>query len=149
MAQCANQRRLLLTALALAPLAALLRPRPALGADGAALGLKGYDVVAYFDEGKPRLGLPEHQMDWDERRYQFNGPRHKALFAENPERYLPQFAGFCAVGVSMGKKVVADPTVWKIVDGRLYVFSSPKALEMAEKDPELLKRSQQNWSSGK
>lgn len=142
-------RRKLLATLLFAPLAGLYDVPGALAEESMPLGLKGYDVVGYFDEGKASLGLPQHQSDWDERRYQFTSTRHKAMFADNPERYLPQFAGFCAVGVSMGKKVAADPTVWKIVDGRLYVFSSPKALEMAEKDPGLLKRSQQNWSAGK
>lgn len=116
-------------------------------AAGPPVALKGYDVVSYFEDGKAVAGAAGFQADWDDARYQFTSARHKALFAESPERYTPQFSGLCATGVSLGKKVVADPTIWKIVDGKLYVFYSAKALEMAEQDPGLLTRSQQNWQS--
>ena len=58
---------------------------------------------------------------------------------------MPQFGGLCTVGLSKGVKAQADPTVWKIVDGKLYVFSSLKAREQADKDPSVLARAQQNF----
>lgn len=116
-------------------------------AEEPAPALKGYDVVGYFVDSQAEPGTPEFRQDWDEGRYQFASAAHRALFVKDPERYLPQFSGLCATGVGLGKKVAADPTVWKIVDGKLYVFYSVKAREMADKDPALLERSHQNWQS--
>lgn len=129
-------------------LLAICAIHPPLAAGGTeGLSLNGYDTVAYFVVGRPEIGSRDFHQVWDGVRYQFANAEHMARFAQDPDRYLPQFAGFCAAGVGMGKKVVADPTVWKIVDGKLYVFSSVKALEMVERDPGLLNRSQQNWAT--
>ena len=107
--------------------------------------LKGYDPVAYFTDGKPAKGAPAISYDFDDGRYLFTSSEHRQSFAANPDRYTPQFEGLCATGLAMGMRAEADPTVWKIVDGKLYVFSSPQALEMAEKDPGLLVRSRNAW----
>jgi hypothetical protein len=39
----------------------------------------------------------------------------------NPEKYVPAYGGYCAFGISVGKKFIGDPEVWRIVDGRLYL----------------------------
>jgi YHS domain-containing protein len=132
-------------ALSMALMVAFAALAQGVGGTTAAVSLKGYDVVAYFVEGRPVKGSPEFQKDWDGVAYRFSSGQHRTAFATNPDRYSPQFAGLCATGVSMGKKVEADPNVWKIVDGRLYVFSSAKAREMADKDPSLLTRSHEAW----
>ena len=136
-----------LTSEALAALAVAMFASTAAHAQVAtpALALKGYDVVAYFTESRASKGSPEFRQDWDGVRYYFANARHKAAFSDDPDRYTPQFGTFCAVGISAGKKVESDPTAWKIVDGRLYVFSSHKAVESVEKDPGILARSQQLW----
>jgi YHS domain-containing protein len=85
--------------------------------------IDGYDPVAYFTEKQPVQGKSTISYDWDDRRYQFSSSKHRDLFVANPDRYEPQFAGLCAAGVSAGKKLKADPKVWRIVDGKLYVFS--------------------------
>lgn len=108
-----------------------------------AIALKGYDPVAYFTEGKAVKGSAAHQHDWDDARYQFTSATHRATFVADPERYAPQFGALCATGLSKGKELQADPTIWRIVDGRLYIFSSAKAREMADKDPATLERSRQ------
>ena len=111
--------------------------------------LKGYDPVAYFTDGKPMKGAANINYDFDDGRYQFSSAGHRTTFAANPDRYSPQFDGLCATGLAMGMKAEADPSVWKIVDGKLYVFSSLKALEMAEKDPAVLERSRKAWQERK
>jgi len=112
-------------------------------AQGKAPALKGHDPVAYFVDGRPVKGTPSITYDFDDSRYQFAKPRHRELFAADPDRYTPQFAGLCTVGMAMGMKAEADPSVWKIVDGRLYVFSSVQAREKADKDPSLLAKAHQ------
>ena len=53
--------------------------------------------------------------------YAFASEEHKELFQANPSKYVPAYGGWCAYGVAVGKKFVADPEVWKIVNGTLYV----------------------------
>ncbi len=109
------------------------------------LALKGYDVVAYFTGSKAQVGSPNFQADFDGMRYQFSSAQNKGAFGADPDRYLPQFGGYCAMGISKGKRFESDPTLWKIIDDKLYVFSSPAASEAAGKDPEILARARQQW----
>jgi len=89
------------------------------------LAIKGYDPVAYFTDGKPVRGLPEFEYPWDEHRYRFASAAHRDLFKADPVRYAPQFGNFCAMALSMGQIVVANPENWLISDGKLYVFGKP------------------------
>ena len=91
-------------------------------AEEAPLAIKGYDPVAYFTDGKPTQGLPEIEYEWDEHRYRFSSAMHRELFKADPVRYAPQFGNFCAMALSKGEIVVANPENWLISDGRLYVF---------------------------
>jgi len=109
--------------------------------------LKGYDPVAYFTDGKPVKGAPEISYDFDDGRYHFSSAAHRTTFASSPDKYSPQFDGLCATGLSMGMRAEADPSVWKIVDGKLYVFSSPKARDMADKA--MIERSHKAWQERK
>lgn len=113
------------------------------------VGLKGHDPVSYFTDGRPVKGSPGINYDFDESRYLFSSQKNRERFASSPERYTPQFTGLCATGMAYGMKAEADPTVWKIIDGKLYVFSSAQAREKIEQDPSLLARSKQNWHPGR
>ncbi|MBI5909084.1 MAG: YHS domain-containing protein [Betaproteobacteria bacterium] len=115
----------------------------------AAVALKGHDTVAYFTEKRPVMGSAQNGYVWDGSRYLFSSVKNREAFAANPDRYAPQFSGLCATGLSMGMKTAADPNVWKIVDGKLYVFSSVEAKQMVDKDPALLARSHQTWKGAK
>jgi YHS domain-containing protein len=94
-------------------------------------------------------GAPAISYDFDDGRYLFSSAGHRSTFAASPDRYSPQFDGLCATGVAMGMKAEADPSVWKIVNGKLYVFSSVQAKEMVEKDPAVLERSRKAWHDRK
>jgi YHS domain-containing protein len=111
------------------------------------VSLKGHDPVAYFTDGRPVKGSAGINYDFDETRYLFASQKNRERFASSPERYTPQFAGLCATGMSMGMKAEADPSVFKIIDGKLYVFSSTQARDKVEKDPSLLAKAQQNSQS--
>ncbi len=84
-------------------------------------GLSGYDPVSYFTEGTPQRGSGYHVADYKGVTYAFTSEEHKELFQANPSKYAPAYGGWCAYGVAVGKKFVTDPTVWKIVNGTLYV----------------------------
>lgn len=88
---------------------------------GAPLALRGFDPVAYFTQEKPVAGDPALQAVHDGAAYQFATEANKKTFEADPARYAPQFGGFCAFGVALGKKFDGDPQAWKIVDGKLYL----------------------------
>ena len=83
--------------------------------------IKGYDVVAYFTDGKPVEGSGDHEFEWNGATWRFASAQHRNLFAKDPAKYAPQYGGFCAFGVSRGYAVGIDPAAWKIVDGKLYL----------------------------
>jgi hypothetical protein len=100
--------------------ATLLVTSPAsVGAETVPLAIKGYDPVAYFTLGRPVGGLAEIEYAWDEHRYRFSTAEHRELFKADPARYAPQFQNFCAMALSTGELVVADPENWLISEGKL------------------------------
>jgi YHS domain-containing protein len=129
--------------------AALLCASAPLAAQTPGVALKGHDPVSYFTDGRPVKGSTGINYDFDERRYLFASQKNRERFAASPDRYTPQFAGLCTTGLAHGMKAEADPAVWKIIDGKLYVFSSTQAREKAEQDPGLLAKAQQNWRTVK
>jgi hypothetical protein len=94
----------------------------AMAGDASPLAIKGYDPVAYFTAGTPTRGLQEFELDWDEQRYRFSSAKHRALFKADPVRYAPQFADYCAMALSKGELVEANPENWVIADDKLYIF---------------------------
>ena len=89
---------------------------------GRRIALSGYDPVAYFTDGRPEGGSNAFWFAFDDAVYLFRSAEHRAMFAADPERYAPQYDGFCAAGVSKGYKVEPDPEAWVIANGKLYVL---------------------------
>lgn len=85
---------------------------------GVGIAAHSYDVVSFF-EGKPTRGVDAFSAVHDGAAYRFASAANLAKFKAAPERYAPAFGGFCAYGVSLGKKLDGDPRYWKIVDGKL------------------------------
>jgi hypothetical protein len=107
----------------LVAVAVLVTAPPSAAGEKAPLAIKGYDPVAYFTVGKPVLGLPEFEHEWDEHRYRFSRAEHRELFKADPVRYAPQFANYCAMALTRGELDEANPEWWSISDGKLYIFS--------------------------
>ena len=119
-----RSRRTAVVLAAVVAFGSLVGPPPAIAAE-VPLAIQGYDPVAYFTLGKPTRGLPEFEYEWDEHRYRFSTAGHRDLFKADPVRYAPQFGNFCAMALSLGEVVVANPENWLIGDGKLYVFGKP------------------------
>ena len=93
------------------------------GASQAAVS--GYDTVAFFTDAKPVNGSPFITADHKGATYYFASEEHKTLFTENPDKYVPQFGGFCAFGVSINKVLPVDISTWQVRHGRLYFNLNP------------------------
>jgi len=138
--------RLLLSLFLVLPAAAVLAQQ---NAAGPRLILKGYDPVAYFTVGRPVQGSPEYKHDWDGGRYYFSSAANRDKFAADPERFAPQFGGYCTGSMSRGVRAEAHPEGWIISDGKLYVFGQAKFRDIALTDPQWLAmrvpKASENW----
>ena len=97
--------------------------------------LWGYDPVSYFTAGRPEAGSAEFTFAFDDATYWFASEEHRKMFAAEPQRYAPQFKGFCTLSVARGLKVEADPEAWVIWNGKLYVFGSKDAVPEFKANP--------------
>lgn len=109
-------------------------------------GIGGYDPVAYFTEGKPVRGNGYHVSEFQGVTYAFSNKANQKQFEANPEKYLPAYGGYCAYGVAVGKKFVANPEVWKVLDGKLYLNLDTDIQQTWEKDVSgNVKKADTNW----
>jgi len=110
------------------------------------LALEGYDPVAYFTEGSPSRGDPQYRLEWMGATWQFTSREHLGLFRADPERYAPQFGGYCAWGIAKDRLIKVDPEVWSIVNGNLYLNFNAKIQEdWFANQKEYLREAQANW----
>lgn len=95
----------------------------------------GYDTVAYFTVGKPVKGQDNFVADWMGAKWKFASQANLDLFKASPEKYAPQYGGYCAYGVSQDNLVSIEPDKFKIVDGKLYLNYDAGVQERWLKDP--------------
>jgi YHS domain-containing protein len=125
---------------------ALAAEKQLINVDKDLVAVKGYDVVAYFTDSQPIKGVPQIQSIYKGARYYFANKEHKARFDAEPQKYVPQFGGFCAYGVSKGYAVKIEPDAWAIVDGRLLLQYDKGAAKEFNKDVQgNLKKADANW----
>jgi YHS domain-containing protein len=92
-----------------------------------ALMLRGNDPVAYFTEGRPVKGQPSIRAEHDGVSYRFASEANRAEFLKRPQRYVPQYAGYCSSGMPYALKANIGADTFIIVDDRLYLFGSPRS----------------------
>lgn len=83
--------------------------------------IDGYDPVSYFTEGRPERGSAEITSNWNGAQWRFTSVEHRDAFLKAPEKYAPQYGGFCALGTAHGGAVPTDPGAWTIWEGKLYL----------------------------
>jgi len=109
--------------------------KPTVSVDENGLALRGYDPVAYFTEGKAVKGDLKFSASYGGASYEFKSSENKAAFEKDPAKYTPQYGGYCAMAMTMGKLEAADPNFFLVHDGKLLVQRNEKAHMMFMKDP--------------
>jgi len=110
------------------------------------IGIRGYDPVAYFHDGKPEKGRPEYRSFSKGVTYLFASAEDKAAFDATPLTFAPQFGGYCAYGVSKGALVEIDPSAFQIVNGQLLLQYSKGIMEKFNRDQShSLQMAKSNW----
>jgi YHS domain-containing protein len=92
--------------------------------DGTGYAVSGYDVVAYHGLAQSASAIPGRSditAKYNGAVFAFSNVENRDKFLSNPAKYAPQFDGHCAFGVSKGGKVPANPNLWRVVDGKLYL----------------------------
>jgi YHS domain-containing protein len=110
------------------------------------VALQGYDPVAFFTQSKPVAGDASLTSTYQGAIYQFATPENKATFEAAPDKYAPQFGGYCAYGVSRGYTAPIKVDAFQIVDGRLLLQYDKGARDIFNKDTQAsLKKADANW----
>jgi YHS domain-containing protein len=110
------------------------------------LALRGYDVVSYVTDGRAAPGRADYEYRWNGAVWRFATGEHREAFARAPERYAPQFGGYCAYAVSRGYTADIDPQAWTIAGGKLYLNYSKGVRKLWEQDvPGNIAKGTANW----
>ena len=114
--------------------------------DSSGLALKGYDPVAYFTEKKPLKGKVEFTAQHEGATYRFASAANRDAFAAAPQKYAPQYGGYCAFGVAGGYKAPIEPDAWTVVDGKLYLNYNRSVRSKWSSDiPGFVRKADANW----
>ena len=92
--------------------------------------MSGYDPVDYFQWGITVRGKSRYFHPYDYMVYYFDTEENMEIFRENPEQYAPQFGGHCAYHAATGRIIPANPEVWEIIGGKLYLFLNQQSMEL-------------------
>ncbi len=109
-------------------------------------GLGGYDPVSYFTGVTPAKGLAAFTSAYRGEAYHFASAANRDAFAADPEKYLPQYGGYCAWAVAQGKLAPGDPLISRVVDGKLYLNVNRDIAARWERDiPGFIRSADSNW----
>lgn len=108
--------------------------------------IRGYDVVAFFSNHQPVKGNDSINYQWNEANWLFSSMKNKALFIKNPEKYAPQYGGYCAYGTAANHKAPTQIDTWTIVNDKLYFNYNTKVKEIwNKKQDSLIEKANYYW----
>jgi len=112
--------------------------------DGVAL--RGYDPVAYFASAEPQKGQAQYSYEYKGSKFYFASDANRRAFMAMPEKYAPQFGGYCAFGTAQGYKVSTQPDAFAIVKDKLYLNYDKKVQGIWRQDvPGNIAKAEKNW----
>lgn len=108
--------------------------------------LKGYDPVAFFTDSKPVMGVESFSFSWKGATWMFANQSNMESFKSNPEKYAPQYGGYCAYGTSQGHKAPTEVDTWTILNDKLYFNYNQEVKTMWVKDqPGYIMKADKKW----
>ncbi|MEM7304725.1 MAG: YHS domain-containing (seleno)protein [Pseudomonadota bacterium] len=108
--------------------------------------LAGHDAVAYQTENQAVIGSPEYTTVYNGAIYRFASSKNRDLFNKDPEKYAPAYGGYCAYGMTFGKKFEVDGKAFQVVDGKLYVNKNLSVYNTWKKDiPGNIEKANTQW----
>ena len=108
--------------------------------------ISGYDPIAYFKEGQAIEGKDQFHYNWHGADWHFSNQQNLDSFKMNPQKYAPQYGGYCAYGMYQGHKAPTDPNAWTIVNGKLYLNYNLKVRELwRDKKEEKIETADKKW----
>lgn len=110
------------------------------------LAIRGYDPVAYFTEGKAVKGDKDFTLGWQGADWRFASAGNRDRFSEDPEKYAPQYGGYCAWAVSRNYTAPTDPDAFTLVDGKLYLNYNKRVMRQWLEDRDRnIEQADENW----
>lgn len=138
--------RTLFVAVALAFATPVLAQKAEIYSSWLGAAIRGTDPVAYFTEGKPIEGSRKFTHAWKGATWRFASAANRDAFAAAPDKYAPQYGGYCAYGVANGYTVSTVPEAWSIVDGKLYLnYSLGVRADWLKDVPGHIGKANANW----
>ena len=117
---------------------------PVFAPDG--IAIKGADPVAYFVDGKARIGDEAFSHDWNSATWHFVSAQNRDKFAADPQTFAPQYGGYCAYAVGNGYTAKIEPDAWKIVDNKLYLnYNKAVRLLWRARQSHYIDEANNNW----
>lgn len=114
--------------------------------DEKGIAIHGYDPVAYFVEKKPVAGKLSLKHPWSGAIWLFSNTNNQQAFINAPEKYAPQFGGFCAYAASSGAFADTEPDAWSVVNGKLYLNYNLTVRGIWNSNrKEFIKKAEQHW----
>lgn len=106
----------------------------------------GYDTVAYYTEKKAVEGKDAFMTRWKGAAWRFTSKENLDAFVASPEKYAPQYGGYCAFAAAQNELAPGNPRVWKIVDGKLYLnLNASMHAKWEQEQAALIKSADANW----
>lgn len=110
------------------------------------IAINGYDPVAYYTTGGPVEGSTDHMAEWNGSKWLFSNAENKSSFEENPEKFAPQYGGYCAYAVSRGYTASTQSDAWTIYEGKLYLnYNKAVRLLWSQDIPGHISSADSNW----
>ena len=117
---------------------------------GEAVAIQGYDSVAYFTKSEAVRGSAKFVHEWSGMAWFFSSAENRDAFVAAPEKYAPQFGGFCTPSIASGKSSRGGGDAWVIHNGKLYLSYDKAVLENFRRDiPSTVSKAEGWWSTVK
>jgi YHS domain-containing protein len=110
--------------------------------------IKGYDAVSFFKESKAIKGADSLSYKWKEADWLFSSKENLERFKASPEKFAPQYGGYCAYGAAEGHKAPTQTDTWTVINDKLYFNYNSKVKGMWSKDQTpLIEKADKNWQN--